>query len=279
LIAILGGLGAAVAWATTTLCSARASRTIGALPTLAWVMLVGLVPAGIAVLAAGGATPHGSSIGWLALSGFGNVAGLGLVYASVRRGKVGVVAPIASTEGAVAAVVAVAFGEHLSAGVAAALGAAVVGVVLAASAGGIEGRAPAAAIALACGAALSFGVSIYATGRVSQELSIAWALLPARAVGVALVTLPLLALRRLPLPPGGAAPLLVVTGLAEVGGFAAYAAGARHGIAVAAVLASQFAALSALGALVLYRERLTRVQVLGIVVIACAVAALSGLRA
>jgi drug/metabolite transporter (DMT)-like permease len=279
LIAILGGLGAAVAWATTTLCSARASRTIGALPTLAWVMLVGLVPAGIAVLAAGGAEPHGSSIGWLAVSGVGNVAGLGLVYASVRRGKVGVVAPIASTEGAVAAVIAVGFGEHLSPGVAAALGAAVVGVVLAASAGGVDGRTPLAAIAFACGAALSFGFSIYATGRVSQELSIAWAMFPARAVGVAAVTAPLLVLRRLPLPSGSAAPLVVVTGLAEVGGFAAYAVGARHGIAIAAVLASQFAAVSALGALVFYRERLTRAQVLGIVVIACAVAALSALRA
>lgn len=279
MIAILGGLGAAVAWATTTLCSARASRTIGAVPTLAWVMLVGLVPAGIAVLVAGGSTPHGSSIGWLALSGFGNVAGLGLVYAAVRRGKVGVVAPIASTEGAVAAVVAVAFGEHLSPGVAMALAAAVVGVVLAASARGIEGRTPATAVALASGAALSFGVSIYATGRVSQELSVAWAMLPARAVGVALVTLPLLAARRLPLPTRDATPLVVVTGLAEVAGFAVYAVGARHGIAVAAVLASQFAALSALGALVLYRERLTRAQVLGIVVIACAVAALSALRA
>jgi drug/metabolite transporter (DMT)-like permease len=279
LIAILGGLGAAVAWATTTLCSARASRTIGALPTLAWVMLVGLVPAAAAVLLAGGAAPHGSSIGWLALSGFGNVAGLGLVYGAVRRGKVGVVAPIASTEGAVAAVVAVVFGEHLSPGVATALGAAVVGVVLAASAGGVEGRTPATAIALACGAALTFGVSIYATGRISQELSIAWAMLPARAVGVVLVTLPLIAARRLPLPTRGTTPLVVVTGLAEVAGFAVYAVGARHGIAVAAVLASQFAALSALGALVVYRERLTRAQVFGIVVIACAVAALSALRA
>ena len=278
MIAVVGGLGAALCWAATTLCSARASRTIGALPTLAWVMLVGLVPAGVAVLAAGGRAPHGSSLGWLAVSGFGNVAGLGLVYASVRRGKVGVVAPIASTEGAVAAVVAVALGEHLSAGVTISLGAAVVGVVLAASARGVEGRTRPAAVALAAAAALSFGLSIYATGRVSQELSIAWAMLPARAVGVALVSLPLVALRRLPVPRGATA-FVVTTGLAEVAGFALYALGARHGIAIAAVLASQFAAVSALGAYILYRERLTRAQVSGIAVIAVAVAALSALRA
>jgi drug/metabolite transporter (DMT)-like permease len=76
-----------------------------------------------------------------------------------------------------------------------------------------------------------------------------------------------------------AAPFVVATGLAEVGGFAAYAVGARHGIAIAAVLGSQFAAIAALGALVLYRERLSRAQVAGIVVIAAGVAALSALRA
>jgi drug/metabolite transporter (DMT)-like permease len=277
-IAVAGGLGAALAWAVTTLCSARASRTLGALPTLGWVMLVGLVPALVAVLVAGGSAPHGSEFGWLALSGLGNVAGLGLVYAGLRRGKVGVVAPIASTEGAVAAVIAIALGEHLSPGVAAALAMVVVGVVLAAAAGGAEGPTPPTAIAFACGAALAFGASIYATGRVSQELSIAWALLPARAVGVAVVTLPLLAARRLR-PPGAATGVVVVTGLAEVAGFALYAVGARHGIAIAAVLASQFAALAALGAYVLYRERLTRTQIAGIALIAVAVAVLSALRA
>jgi drug/metabolite transporter (DMT)-like permease len=277
-IAIVGGLGAAFAWAATTLCSTRASRTIGALPTLGWVMLVGLVPTLPAVLVAGGDVPDAGGLGWLAVSGFGNVAGLALVYAGLRRGKVGVVAPIASTEGAVAAVIAVALGEQLPAGVGAALGIVVVGIVLTASARGTEGRTSPLAIALAAGAALSFGVSIYATGRVSQELSIAWALLPARLVGVVFITIPLAATRRLALTRP-AAPLVVATGLAEVAGFACYAVGARHGIAIAAVLASQFAALAALGALVLYRERLSRAQVAGLVLIAVGVAVLGALRA
>jgi drug/metabolite transporter (DMT)-like permease len=277
-IAIAGGLGAALAWALTTLCSARASRTIGALTTLAWVMPVGLVPAVAAVLLAGGDAPEGSEWGWLALSGLGNVAGLGLVYAAVRRGQVGVVAPISSTEGAVAAVIAIALGETVSPGVGAALGLAVAGVVLAAAARGTAGRTSPSAVAFACGAALAFGASIYATGRVSQDVSIAWAILPARAVGVVLVTLPLLAVRRLR-SPAPATGVVVVTGLAEVAGFASYAVGARHDIAVAAVLASQFAALAAIGAFALYRERLTRWQTAGIVLIAIAVAALSALRA
>ena len=42
MIAIFGGLGAALCWAAGTLCAAKASRLIGARPVLAWVMLVGL---------------------------------------------------------------------------------------------------------------------------------------------------------------------------------------------------------------------------------------------
>jgi drug/metabolite transporter (DMT)-like permease len=278
LIAILGGLGAAFAFATTTLCSTRASRTIGALPTLGWAMLVGLVVVVPVVLAAGGEAPTGGNYGWLAASGVGNVVGLWLVYSAVRVGKVGVVAPIASTEGAVAAVIAVVLGEKISPGVGAALALVVVGVVLAASAPGTEERTPHAVPLLAGAAALSFGVSIYATGRVSDELSVAWALLPARAVGVVAITVPLLLAGRLVLTRE-AAPFVLATGLAEVAGFASYAVGAQHGIAVAAVLASQFAALAAIGAFVLYSERLSRVQVAGVIVIAVGVAVLSALRA
>ena len=40
-MAILGGLGAALAWAVTLLCTARATRMIGSGSVLAWVMLTG----------------------------------------------------------------------------------------------------------------------------------------------------------------------------------------------------------------------------------------------
>ena len=74
-------------------------------------------------------------------------------------------------------------------------------------------------------------------------------------------------------------PFVVVTGLCEIGGFAAYVAGARHSIAIAAVLASQFAAIAALLAFVLFRERLTRIQTLGVCIVVAGVAVLSALQA
>src|SRR4051794_35064664 len=41
-VAIVGGLGAALCWAIATLASSRSSRMIGAFSVLAWVMVVGL---------------------------------------------------------------------------------------------------------------------------------------------------------------------------------------------------------------------------------------------
>jgi drug/metabolite transporter (DMT)-like permease len=127
-------------------------------------------------------------------------------------------------------------------------------------------------------AAVAFGTGLYATGRASLDLPIAWAILPPRVFGVVLVFVPLAIVRRLRLTRA-ALPWVVVSGLAEVTGFVAYAIGARHGIAVTAVLASQFAAIAAIAAAVLFGERLGRLGVAGVAVIAVGVAVVSALNA
>jgi drug/metabolite transporter (DMT)-like permease len=74
-------------------------------------------------------------------------------------------------------------------------------------------------------------------------------------------------------------PLVLVAGVCEVLGFALFAWGARDGIAVSAVLASQFAAIAAVAAYVLFRERLTPIQVTGAAIVVGGVGALSGIQA
>lgn len=295
MLAIFGGLGAAVMWATTTICSSRSTRTIPASSVLAWVMVVGLVVTLPALLATG--VPDGVDPGivaWLAVAGIGNVLGLLLEYAALSIGKVGVVAPIASTEGAIAAVIAVAAGESLTTGAIAMLGVVATGVVLAGLVsdpnGGelVPGDSPRAATpgpgrrnraaVLAVGAAVAFGVSLYAAGRVSVDLPVAWVLLPPRLVGVVAIALPLALASRLRFSRE-VAPLLLVSGLAEVVGFISFIVGARHGIAIAAVLGSQFAALAAIAAFLFFGEKLRRVQIAGVCAIAVGVAVLSALQA
>lgn len=295
MLAIFGGLGAAVMWATTTICSSRSTRTIPASSVLAWVMVVGLVVTLPALFATG--VPEGVDPGivaWLAVAGIGNVVGLLLEYAALSIGKVGVVAPIASTEGAIAAVIAVAAGESLTTGAIAMLVVVATGVVLAGlvsdSNGGelVPGDSPWAATSgrgrqnraaiLAVGAAVAFGVSLYAAGRVSVDLPVAWVLLPPRLVGVFAIAVPLALASRLRFSRE-VAPFLLVSGVAEVVGFISFIVGARHGIAIAAVLGSQFAALAAIAAFLFFGEKLRRVQIAGVCAIAVGVAVLSALRA
>jgi drug/metabolite transporter (DMT)-like permease len=97
-------------------------------------------------------------------------------------------------------------------------------------------------------------------------------------IGTAVLLVPLGISRRLA-RPGRALPFVLTSGIAEVAGFYAYTAGARHGIAVAAVLSSQFATLSVLVAYVLFKERLGRLQLAGVITVIVGVALLSALRA
>ena len=131
MIAILGGLGAAVSWGLSTVVASRSTRMIGSQQALAYVMLLGL--GALAVLAPASGFPQhatGHAWAWAVLAGAGSAAGLSMMYRAVHLGKVGVVAPIASTEGALAAVFAIALGETLTAGVAVCLIVIACGVVI-----------------------------------------------------------------------------------------------------------------------------------------------------
>jgi drug/metabolite transporter (DMT)-like permease len=280
MLAVLGGLGAALAWAATTLVAARASRLIDGRSLLASVMTVGLLVSAPAALITGVPSGLGAgSLGWMAASGAANVVGLLFTYAALRIGKVGLVAPITSTEGAVAAVIAVIAGERLSPGSGVTLAAIAAGVVLAAVSPAAEEvrRSDRRAILLAAAAALAFGVGLFSTGRLGQDLGVAWAVLPPRVVGVVVIAVPLALAGRWRMRRA-AVPYVVAGGLLEVLGFASYAFGAQHGLAISAVLASQFAGIAAVVGYVGFRERLGRIQVAGIVTIVAGVSVLSVLH-
>ncbi|MGH2596753.1 MAG: EamA family transporter [Actinomycetota bacterium] len=278
--AILGGVGAACCWTVAMLCSSRASRVNGAGPALAWVMLVGLAIVVPFVLASG-SPPTGSAAKWLLLAGTGNLGGLLLEYSAVRTGKVGVVASIASTEGAVTAVIAAIAGEPIATAVAAVLALIAGGIVLASLGENHdrgEDRPATRAVLLALGAALAFGVGLYAAGHVSDDVALPWVVLPARLLGVAVVAIPLASVGRIRIARASI-PLVVAAGVAEVLGIASFALGARDAIGVTSVLGSQFAAFAAVGAYFLFGERLRRVQVAGVAAILVGVVLLPVLRA
>ncbi|MGZ4265400.1 MAG: EamA family transporter [Solirubrobacteraceae bacterium] len=283
MLAVLGGLGAAVAWAVSTLCSSRSSRMMEPMAVVALIMVVGLVITAPIAAVHGVPSFGAESLTWLVISGAGNVGGLVLAYKALRIGQVALVAPLVSTEGAITATIALLAGESLAPGVGLALAIIAVGVCLSAVPESAETERrlvhdQPASVLLAVAAALVFGTSLYATGRAATTLPSTWVVLSARLIGTVALAAPLAVAGRLRVVRR-AIPLVVVAGICEVLGFYSYTAGARHGIAVAAVLSSQFATIAAVAAYFLFRERLNRVQLAGVSSVIVGVALLSALRA
>lgn len=285
---ILAGAVTAVAYAISTLASARASRIAGPGPSVAGVMLVGtvlLLPVALLITPVP-ALPvvAPSAFAWSAIAGAANVGGLLLAYAAYRIGAVGVVSTIGSTEGAIAAVISVLAGQTLAAGSGPALVLVAVGVLLAATGGGheleegrpIERRQSLRAAGLAGCGALLLGTGLFVAGQVSATLPAAWVVLPGRIVGVVLVSVPVILLGRLRIPPG-ALKYILLTGLVEVVGLTSFSIGARQDIAVTSVLGSMFAPMAAIAAFVLFKERLARRQVVGIGLVVGGIALLGAL--
>lgn len=289
MVAILGGLGAAFSWAIATLASSRSSRMIGPLSVLGWVMAVGWLAAiGPALLATPVALEPEHALG-LIVTGLSHNVGLLLAYAALSIGRVSIVAPIVATEGALAAVLSVAFGEPLAASTGFLLAAIAIGVVMAAaerSADRPEADAttthdPARtrrAVLLAIAAALTFSVGLVLAGRLGGAgVPPAWVMLASRTVGITVIVLPLVLARRFRLTRP-ALPLVVLAGILEVFGGAVYVVAASEGVAVAAVLSSQFAAIAAVAAFFLFHERLQRVQLVGVVTVAVGITVLAALQ-
>lgn len=278
MIPILGGLTAAVLWGLSTVVASRSTKILGSQQALAWVLLLG--GAAVAVIAPlTGAPAHLNlhSAAWAIVGGVGSTAGLSTMYRALRIGKVGIVSPIASTEGALAAVFAIALGERLTVGVGVSLAVIAAGVVLVTLHGrrdDVHLRPSLYALLAAC----CFGAGLVGSAKAGHDLGPFWTILVARVIGVAAVAGPLAARRRLPLP-GPALWMVAFSAFAELTGFVAYIGGAHTSVAIAAVLGSQFAAVATVTSYLAFGERLERRQAGGAAVIVAGVAALSLLRA
>ena len=312
MIPTLGGLGAAILWAGATLASSRSSRMLGSRVVLAWIMIVGtIVGLPIGLVSGVPTSLSAQALVLLLIAGLSYAAALYTAFRALTVGQVGIVAPIIAAEGAIAAVIAVALGDDLLAGRRRLPGAdrRWRGAERdGASPAGRPGRrhrdrrrrarwpargdwrptcrvAPGRqstalsdnrkAIVLALAAAAMFGVGIVATGHVARQVPPIWVSISVRAIGLVIVTLPTVLQRRLTMTRA-ALPLVLIGGTGEVIGGTLSAWGGSVNIAITAVLGSQFAAIAAVVAFILFKERLSRTQVIGVILIVGGVTALRG---
>ncbi len=280
-IAVIGGLGAALAWALATLAAARASRVIGPWSTTGLVVFVGLLITLPLLLFEQPAEPIGANdLAWLVVAGLGYAVGMIFNYTALAGGKVPVTAPIVSTEGSIAAALAVLTGEAASPLLGAMLVLIAVGVFVVAlqPGGGADVLAGGGAryVVYAILAALIFGVGLYGAGRASDAVPPSWVVAAGRIAGVLVITVPLVLSRRLRFERS-VLPYVAFAAVAEVVGMYAFALGAADSIAVAAVLSTQFAVIAALLAHVL-GERISPRQWAGVAAVTVGVVVITLIR-
>ncbi len=279
MIALAGGAVAALMWGASTILAGRASRQIGPSSTLAWVGAGGLV---LILPVVGWYGVRGTwtwvDVGLLVFAGLASAIGLRFTYAALARGKVGLVVAITSTEGAIAAVIAVLLGETL--GWLAALGIVLAAGGVAAVGFGRHDDDTDAVVrdnrraALSAGAAAAvFGTALYVSGDIAQKVGGPWVVLSARLTGLITMGVPLVLRRELQWARPGLW-FALVAGLCESVGFLGFLWGASDGIAVAAVMATQYATIATLLSWILLRERLSRLQLAGIAVVIVGVVAI-----
>jgi drug/metabolite transporter (DMT)-like permease len=277
LIGVLLASVTAVTWGSISVLEAKVSRALGGPSALAWVFCVGLVVILPIALIHGVPDASAGAWAWAMVSAVCSLAGLALMFTGLQYGRVGLVTATISVQGAFASVYAAIAGETLHPLSVVAIAVSAVGTfVLMSGDGGLQ--APPRerrGILLALGAACFTGLSLFAASRGGSGIGADWVLVCIRGSSVAMVMLPLAATRRLK-NPRGVVRLAIVAGIGEVVAFAAYIeASNRIGVAVPAVIASQFTLIAATTGWLVLGERLGRRQLAGAGAILAGVTALT----
>ena len=279
MIGVLLATFTACTWGSISVLEARVSRALGGSSALAWIFGFGLVL--ILPIALIHGIPDASRSAWLwaLLASFGSLAGLVMMFTALQYGRVGLVTATISSQGAFATVYAAFAGESLHALSYVAIAISAAGTFVLIGAGGsIAPPRERRGILLALGAASFTGLSLYAASRGGSGIGADWVVACVRICSVAFVLVPLAVTRKLKSPRGVVVPTLVA-GAGEVAAFVAYiAASDRIGVAVPAVIASQFALIAATVGWFVLGERLGRRQMGGAGAIIVGVTALTILQ-
>ena len=275
-LTVLLGVLCAISWGLPDVPLARATRSIGIVPTVIGSIAIGLLVTSPILLFTDG-LPHVTGRGALLVVGMGvlTLAGYLAGFSAFQKGKVTIVAPTIACEGAVAALFAILLGESVNRTVLLLLPLAIVGVVLAAMGEAEEGQSSGAL--RAAFAAVIWGGILIMAAPVADEVGVIWGFVLVRLVALALA-----------IPIGlylGCATKgrlewrnVAMWGIGDSVASLLYVAAADRGpVAVAGVLAAQFATVGVIAAMVFLGERLRRRQWVGVILVIVAVTAIAGL--
>jgi drug/metabolite transporter (DMT)-like permease len=258
-------LSSSLLWGAGDFLGGTVSRRLPAVAVVgvsqALALVVFAVVAGVTGEAAQGMPPVGWW--WAAAAGGAGLLGLVSFYAALASGTMGVVAPIAALGVVVPVGAGLLAGERPSA---VQLAGAVLGVLGGVLASGPELRSGASRrpVALAVVAGVSFGLVLLFLARGSEESPLL-TLVGMRATSVTVLVVAALLVRSLGGVRRSDLALLGLIGLLDGGANLTYAIATTAGLlSLVAVLASLYPAVTVMLARVIHRERMTRVQDVGV---------------
>jgi drug/metabolite transporter (DMT)-like permease len=273
-------LGSALFYGAADFSGGMATRRAGAIPVVIISQFSGMLLLALLLPVLPSASPSGTDLLWGAAAGLTGGIGVALLYRALAIGTMAVVAPTTAVCAvAIPVLVAVLLGERPVPLAVAGIALGIVSIVLvsqqqsgtpsASSAEKISGGLPrGVGTALASGVAIGF--FFLSLARTSSEGGM-WPLLVARFVSVILFGAIALA-KRIPLRmPRGVAALVCAAGTIDMLANALYVVAARQGpLSVVVTLSSLYPASTVLLARFVLHERLSNLQVSGVV---CALAA------
>ena len=255
-------LASSACWGTSDFFAGLRARTTPAAAVVAWSQGLALVLLTVVLTVVGFGGPSGWAM-WSVAAGVAGSGALVCFYAALSTGTMGVVAPVASLGVIVPVLLGVLTGDQPPALAWLGMAVAITGVALASGpelSGGVSPRP----LALACVAAVGFGLALFCLDR-GARVSLLHTLWGMRATSVSLFLLAGVVLRR----AGGVRvadlPALALIGAGDLvaNGLFAYAS-SRGVVSIASVLGSLYPVVTVLLARVLLHERLRPVQGVGV---------------
>ena len=278
-------LAAALSWGLADFMGAVSTRRAGLLLTMCISQVVTLAVLGIAAATIGSSGLHlpSGDLAALVLSGILGAAAYAGFYRALQLGPVSLVSPIFSAYAVITVLLAVLLGQETLA-VAAAAGVVLTigGVVLASASGPAQPGQPQpghphpgqghpgrrTGIWLALAAMVCWGVTTYILGRSAERLGWFVPVAASRVVTFAIllaVTAVAALGHRVHRPRPGDLALPAIAGLFDVLAFLAYTRASQGGsVSVAAAASACFPLIVIAGGVLVFGERLRRVQILGV---------------
>ena len=263
------GLGAALCWGTADFLGGLQSRHIRVMAVVFWSQIGGTA-ALLLLLPAFWERPPLEGMAWGGLAGLVGIAAINVFFRGLKVGLMSIVAPVSACGAVIPVVVAFLRGETPSAVATSGIALAVAGIVFVSrTADGAEGR-PAdakAALLFALGAAVGFGTFFVLVDQGAAAAgSPLWVIAGVKVGGFLALSVALAGDLSLAAWPGPRGWVAIGIGVLDTGATALFAFGSGSAnLGIMSVLAAQYPVVTVLFARFLLAERLSKLQMAGVV--------------